>query len=202
MYAPTAAGAVDARPVRASEKMTSSRPSVAMTSANRCAGLARWWVEMLIAAEREHGVGDDRAGDAAGDLRGDVGERVAPGQSAEVRVDERDDRVEVPAGDGPEHEDDREQARGGGGGVLEQREAGVVGRELLRGDARADHERGEERGAEELGEQPARERGASCGGDELVGELGRQAGGGDLVGDRLGVVVDALDRHLDAVAVG
>src|SRR4051812_36600914 len=49
MYAPTAAGAVDARPVRASEKMTSSRPSVEMTSANRWAGLARWWVEMLIA---------------------------------------------------------------------------------------------------------------------------------------------------------
>src|SRR3954471_16268008 len=49
MYAPTAAGAVDARPVRAREKMTSSSPSVAMTSASRWAGLARWWVEMLIA---------------------------------------------------------------------------------------------------------------------------------------------------------
>ena len=101
-----------------------------MTSANRCAGLARWCVEMLIAAEREHRVGDDRAGDAAGDLGGDVGQRVAPRQAAEVRVDERDDRVEVPAGDRPEHQDDREQARGGRGGVLEQREPGVVRGEL------------------------------------------------------------------------
>ena len=29
--------------------MTSSRPSVAITSAKRCAGLARWLSEMLIA---------------------------------------------------------------------------------------------------------------------------------------------------------
>jgi hypothetical protein len=38
-----------ARLVRASEKMTSSRPSVAMTSAKTCAPLARWWAETLIA---------------------------------------------------------------------------------------------------------------------------------------------------------
>ena len=51
MYAPTAAGVVRARLVRASEKITSSSPAVAITSENRCAGEARWWVEMLIAAE-------------------------------------------------------------------------------------------------------------------------------------------------------
>src|SRR5437763_13578490 len=50
MYAPTAAGAEAPRRVRASEKMTSNRPRVAMTSANRCAGLARCLVEMLTAA--------------------------------------------------------------------------------------------------------------------------------------------------------
>jgi len=50
MYAPTAAGAACARPVRASEKITSSRPSVATTSAKRCAPLARWFCEMLTAA--------------------------------------------------------------------------------------------------------------------------------------------------------
>jgi hypothetical protein len=49
MYAPTAAGALAARPVRASEKITSSRPSVAITSAKRCAALPRWWAEMLTA---------------------------------------------------------------------------------------------------------------------------------------------------------
>jgi hypothetical protein len=50
MYAPTAAGAVAARPLRASAKMTSSSPSVAITSASRWEGLARWWLEMLTAA--------------------------------------------------------------------------------------------------------------------------------------------------------
>src|ERR1700735_5368637 len=50
MYAPTGAGALDVLRVRASEKITSSSPAVPMTSANRCAGEARWWVEMLTAA--------------------------------------------------------------------------------------------------------------------------------------------------------
>ena len=81
---------------------------------------------MLIAAEREHDVGDDRAEDAAGDLSGEVGERVAPADPAEARVDERHDWVEVPAGDGAEHEDDREQPGSGRGGVLEQFESDVV----------------------------------------------------------------------------
>jgi hypothetical protein len=79
--APTAAGAVRARPVRASEKITRTRPSVAIASAIRCAGLGRGWVEMLI-AQGEHAVGDDRAGDASGDLGRDVGERVSSAQPA------------------------------------------------------------------------------------------------------------------------
>ena len=41
MYAPMAAGAMFARLLRASEKITSSRPAVAITSENRCAGEAR-----------------------------------------------------------------------------------------------------------------------------------------------------------------
>jgi hypothetical protein len=60
-------------------------------------------------------------------LGGEVGEPVAPADPAEVSVDERDDGVEVPAGDVSEHEDDREQPDGGGGGVFEQLEADVVG---------------------------------------------------------------------------
>ena len=59
-------------------------------------------------AQREHDVGDDRAEGAAGDLGWEVGQRVAVADPAEVRVDERDDGVEVPAGDGSEHQDDRE----------------------------------------------------------------------------------------------
>jgi hypothetical protein len=41
MYAPTAAGAAAPRWVRASEKITSSGPSVAIASASRCAPVAR-----------------------------------------------------------------------------------------------------------------------------------------------------------------
>ena len=61
------------------------------------------------------------------------------------------------AGDGPEHEDDREQARCGGGRVLEQLEPDVSGRELLRGDPGTDHHRGEECRSEQLGEQTTTE---------------------------------------------
>ena len=54
------------------------------------------------------------------DLDWDVGERVTPADTAEAGVGEQDDRVEMSAGDGAEHEDDREQAGGGSGGVLEE----------------------------------------------------------------------------------
>ena len=44
-------------------------------------------------------------------------------------VDERDDGVEVGAGHGAEHQDQADQRAGGGGGVLEQLQADVVGRQ-------------------------------------------------------------------------
>jgi hypothetical protein len=50
MYAPTAAGAVRARPVRASAKITSSSPAVAMISDRKWPGDARCLAEMLTAA--------------------------------------------------------------------------------------------------------------------------------------------------------
>jgi hypothetical protein len=92
------------------------------------------------------------------DLSGCVGECVAPADPSESRVGERDDRVEVAARDGAEHQDDREQASCGRGGVLEQLQTDVAGRERLGGDAGADYERGEEGRAQELGEQAAMER--------------------------------------------
>jgi hypothetical protein len=55
------------------------------------------------------------------------------------------------AGHRSEHEDDREQPCGGRGGVLEQLETDVGGRELLGGNPRADHDRSQERGSEQLG---------------------------------------------------
>jgi hypothetical protein len=89
---------------------------------------------------------------------GDVCERVAPTDAAEVGVDERNDRVEVAARDGAKHEDDREQTRGGRGPVFEQLQTYVSRGEMLRSDPGADHHRSEKRRAEELGEQPSRQR--------------------------------------------
>ena len=153
MYAPTAAGANAPRLVRASEKITSSRPSVAITSANRCAGDARCLVEMLTAASANIPFATIAPTMQPPTWAGHVGERVAPAEAAEARVDERHDRVEMTARHGPEHQDDREQPGGGRRRVLEQLETDVAGGEALRGDPRADHDRGQERGAEQLGEQ-------------------------------------------------
>ena len=121
-------------------------------------------MEMLIAASENMPLATTAPSTQPADLGGDVGDRVAPADAAEARVGERDDRVEVPAGDRAEHEDDREQAGCRGGGVLEQLQANVVRGERLRRDARADHERGKEGRAEQLGEQPAGERGRVAGG--------------------------------------
>ena len=118
MYAPTAAGTTLVRRVRASEKITSKRPAVAITSENRCAGEARWCVEMLIAASENMPFATIAPRMQPSDLDGDVGERVPPADAAEARVDERDDRVEVSARDRPEHEDDHEQSSGGRERVL------------------------------------------------------------------------------------
>ena len=117
--------------------------------------------------EREHRVGGDGAGDAAGDLGGDVGEGVAPAQAAEAGVDQRDDRVEVGPRDRAEDEDEREEAGGRRRCVLEQLQPDVAGRELRRGDPRADHGRGEERRAEELGEEAPGEGTAFIGGHPI-----------------------------------
>jgi hypothetical protein len=51
-------------------------------------------------------------------------------------------------GNRSEHEDDREEASRGRGGVLKQLESDVVRGELLGGDAGADHDRGQERRSE------------------------------------------------------
>ena len=61
------------------------------------------------------------------DLGGDVEAGVAGGDGAEAAVDEGDDGVEVGAGHGAEHPDQRDQGAGGGGGVLQQLQADVVG---------------------------------------------------------------------------
>ena len=112
--------------------------------------------------QREHPVGDDGTRDAAEHLGGYVGERVAPAQAAEARVDQGDHRVEMTARHRREHQDDREQARCRGHRVLEQLEARVPRRELLGGDPGSDHDRRQESRAEELGEQASGEGGGQA----------------------------------------
>ena len=107
--------------------------------------------------EVEHEVGDHRADAGADDLGGDVGDELARGEAAEEAVGEGDDGVEVGARHRPEGEDERDEPAGGGGRVLEQLQADVVGREPLGEDARADDDGDEQAGADRLGGEPAAE---------------------------------------------
>lgn len=152
MYAPTAAGVTVARRLRASEKMTNSSPSVAMISENECAGDALWWAEMLIALSENITLAAIAPRMHPATCAGRYA-RVAPSDPAEMRVDKGDDRVEVPARDRSEHEDDREQASRSRGGVFEQLQADVSRRELLSSDPRPDHQGSEERRAQQLRKQ-------------------------------------------------
>ena len=144
------------RRVRASEKITRSSPSVAITSEKgapgaRCASRCR-------SPQREHHVRRDRARHASDDLRRDVCECVAPPQAPEAGVDERDDGIEVRAGNRAEHEDEREEANRGRRSVLEQLQADVIWRQFRGGDPRADHRGREEGRTEKLGEETPSER--------------------------------------------
>jgi len=80
----------------------------------------------------EHDVGQDRAEDAADDLGNRVGGDVAATDtracaSAQQPIRCRDNRVEVRAGDRPEHQDQHGQAERRGGGVLHQLQSDVIG---------------------------------------------------------------------------
>ena len=111
----------------------------------------------------EHDVGQDCADDAAEGLSDGVGGDVAgtdtgTGAPSEQPVRCRHNRVEVRAGDRPEQQDQHGQAEHRGGGVLQELQSDVVRRELLCGNAGADDDRDEQRGAGELGEQPSGQR--------------------------------------------
>jgi hypothetical protein len=77
-------------------------------------------------------------------LHRQVSRGIPPAQPAESRVGEGDHRVEVTAGDRPEHQDDREQPGRRRSRVLQQLQARITRRQLLGGDARADHQRGKQ----------------------------------------------------------
>ena len=145
--------------------------------------------------------------DAAGDLCGYVSERIAPADALERCIDERHDGVEMPARHGPEHQDDRKQPGCRGRRVLEQLKPDVAWREGLRRDPRADHQCAQERRAEELGKAggavatvwralvmpPGMSLSANSPGSPACGPRAATC---------IGVVGDALDRHLDGAATG
>jgi hypothetical protein len=104
--------------------MTSSRPRVATISERKWTPDARCLVEMLMAARlnirRHHG-----SADTTGHLCGQVGDGVTPPQATERGVDEGHDGVELRPRDRAEHQDDGEQPRRRGRGVLKQLQPAV-----------------------------------------------------------------------------
>jgi hypothetical protein len=102
---------------------------------------------MVAAGRANIKVASTAPGDAPGDLRREIRRGLAPAQPAEGGIDEGHHRVEVTAGDRAEHQDDRDQPDRGRRRVLQQLQPGLARRQPLRGDARADHHRGQERAA-------------------------------------------------------
>ena len=127
MYAPTAAGAVRPRPDRANAKITRTSPSVATISDRKCADVARCLAEILTAARENIRFATTAPPMHPVTWAGQVRGGVPPAQPAEGRVGERHDRVEMAAGDRPEHEDDGEQAGRGRRRVLQQLQAASPG---------------------------------------------------------------------------
>jgi hypothetical protein len=123
--------------------------------------------------ELEHDVRGDGAEAAARDLAGDVG-AGGPGIDLGGEALGQGDRgVEVCARDRPEGEDQRDEHQGGGGGVLQQLQTDLIGRELLSRDARTDNGGDEHAGAEGLGESA---RGKRPLGAHVQGRRRRPAG--------------------------
>ena len=153
MYAPTANGAIAARPARTSAEdqhdEAEGRHGLRQpeTAARSVGGGERHRGQL------EHQVGHDRADDAADQLRREVDRDLPGGHAAEEPVGQGDHRVEVPAGHRPEREDQRDQSGAGGQRVLQQLEADVVRRQALGGDARADDDGDQPGRAEELGQR-------------------------------------------------
>ena len=105
----------------------------------------------------EHQIRQHGPADASGDLNRKVGQRRRPRDATEEGVDEGHHGVEVGSRDRPEHHDGGVEARTGGGGVLQELQPCVAGREVLRRDTGADDDGGQEGTADQFGQQPAGE---------------------------------------------
>src|SRR5215472_11222935 len=105
--------------------MTSSRPTVAMISERKCAGVARCFAEMLIAAWANMRLAAMAPVRQSATWAGRYAPASAQASPPKAASGERHCGVEMTPGHRAEHQDDRVQPGGGGGGVLEQLQAGV-----------------------------------------------------------------------------
>ena len=90
------------------------------------------------------------------DLSDDVNTGVGRADRAVGASDERHGGVEVGARHGTEDQDQRNERGAGGGGVLQQLQADIGGREALGHDPGPDHGHDQQPGAERLGDEATR----------------------------------------------
>jgi hypothetical protein len=102
-------------------------------AASRC-DLHRSAVSERDGLATKHDVRQHGAGNATGDLGRQIGNSGTPRHPTEGGVDEGHHRVEMRSAHRPEHQDDREQSKRRGAGVLGQLKADVVRRQLLSSD--------------------------------------------------------------------
>ncbi len=119
MYAATAKGTDAPRLARPAPKTTRTSPKVATASPRKCGPVARWWLDSATARSPNMVLATTARRHRSCELGGDVdGGGHGPG-AAEGAVHERDDRVQMCAGHRADGEDDGDQRRRGGDGVLE-----------------------------------------------------------------------------------
>ena len=131
--------------------MVATSPKVATPSASHCPGAGSCLGGRLDDVQIEHEVRQRDAGQARDHLDDDVGRRTAWSDLAPQQEGQRDRRVEVGAGDRPEHGDQHGEDGAGGQRVADQRDGVVSGGEVLGHDPGTHHGGEQEQGAECLG---------------------------------------------------
>ena len=103
----------------------------------------------------KHEMRRDHPGDAADDLRGQIGGEIAERQLPVQPEHQRDGRIEMRAGDRPKDGDQGNQHGAGRQGVAEQRQRHIM-RQRFGHDAGTDHCCDQKTGAKGFGNNPAR----------------------------------------------
>jgi hypothetical protein len=99
----------------------------------------------------EHGMRGPDTGQPAGHLHRDIDQAFARGDLAAQPEGERHSRIEMRAGNRPQHGDQHDEDRAGGNGVAEKRDGDIAAGQPLGHDAGADHRCQQKTRADELG---------------------------------------------------